>query len=288
MKHLHRHNAPTMKQQQWNGLSLFGLELEFACAAPPQGFAGAAWRGLLGQALSTAVCAYTTPHCSMCPQVAACAYPLLFKPLDATALPPFWLHGWRRNRDGWRLGIRWLGEQHYSIGEWLNALGRSPQTLTLHGLPAQLQAARDAASHTSVWQRASGWLQLPKPLSLDVAPTPPRTCQIRCRTPLVSKHTGDPLFGALHTRLQRLVQQYGNGAVLPHPTLPWNCHTITHKPQRIPLARRVLSGALWELELCDITPDAWALLQAGTQLHAGGQTMLGCGHYEIHTKENNP
>ncbi len=261
------------------GLDVFGLTLHFAATGHGNGFAGGAWRGLLGQALFSSVCPFPAPACATCPALGACAYPKLFKPLPDAALPPFWLHGWQRGRAGWRVGVRWLGRHNaFAVGEWLAALASAE--VAFAGAPARLQHASLPATSGDAWRAAAGWLAIPAALALADGP-PPRACRVRCVSPLVSKHVGDPLFGALHTRLQRLVQQHGDGAVLARPAAPWRCRVLAQKAVRIPLARRLLTGSEWDLELSAIDADAWPLLCAGVELHAGGQAGMGCGQYEI-------
>lgn len=264
----------------WHGLEVFGLDLHFSSGGPGNGFAGAAWRGLLGHALCRAVCIFSSPACASCPSAGSCAYPALFKPVDDATLPPFWLHGWQRNGGGWHLGIRWLGQRHHIVGEWLAALSKDSQECLFDGRPVRLELAMHPGSDIVAWRPDSGVLR-EQPLPLASHDPPPQTCRVRCITPLVSKHTGDPLYGALHTRLQRLVRQHGDGSELKRLDSPWDCKVIEQKPRRIPLARRMLSGTTWELELTAIDPTAWQMLVAGSELHAGGQTGLGCGHFVI-------
>ena len=266
----------------FHGLKAFGLRLQFSAVGCGSGFAGAAWRGLLGQALSGAVCTYPAPACASCPSLGSCAYPNLFKPVDDTALPPFWLHDWRRGHDEWTVDIRWLGAgSGFAIGEWLAALSGGGAGLSFGGEPVRLKRAVAPVTGRRAWSPREGWMAVPAALALVDGTMPPPACRVRFVTPLVSKHAGDPLFGALHTRLQRLVQQHGDGADLPRPAAPWRSRVLTQKDMRIPLARRLLAGTQWDLELSGIDDDAWTMLRAGVELHAGGQTGMGCGHYEI-------
>jgi hypothetical protein len=267
---------------RFRGLDVFGLDLHFEAAGRGSGFAGAAWRGMMGQALFQAVCAYPSPACATCPTASACAYPALFKPLSDALLPPVWLHGWHRGRDGWKIGIRWLAAHHtFAVGEWLAALARDNADLSFGAAPIRLNHATTAATGKPAWRRTGGWLATPTALPLNYETQPAATANVRFITPLVSKHAGDPLFGALHTRLQRLVKQHGDGTELPRPATHWNSRIVARKEKRIPLARRLLSGTEWELELTEIDAAAWPLLLAGVELHAGGQTGMGCGQYEI-------
>ncbi len=264
------------------GLDAFGLLLHFNGFGREIGFSGSAWRGLMGQALFRSVCLYPSPVCATCPSAGICAYTQLFKPLDEAALPPFWLHGWRRNSNGWTVGIRWLGRGNcYAVGEWLVALSHENAGLSFGGSPVRLIRADAETSGKTAWISDTGWRASPDSIALATEKPVPASCRVRFITPLVSKHVGDPLFGALHTRTQRLVQQYGDGSVVPRPSSPWTAREIRTEQRRIPILRRVLKGKLCEMELSDIAPEAWVLLNAGVELHAGGQAGMGCGHYEI-------
>lgn len=266
----------------FRGLSGFGLNLHFDTEGRGSGFPGAAWRGLLGQALFRAVCAYPAPACATCPNAAACVYPRLFKPLVDDALPPVWLHGWQRGRASWTLGLRWLGADNgFAVGEWLAALAIENVGLSFGGVPVRLVHATATGTARQAWDRDKGWLLQPAALLLSADAPPPAAIRVHFTTPLVSKHAGDPLYGALHTRLQRLVQQHGDGSDLPRLATPWQCRVLAQKDKRIPLSRRLLAGTEWDLELTRIDQAAWPLLLAGAELHAGGQTGMGCGQYEI-------
>lgn len=274
------HNREMTNSSNFHGLEAFGLDLHFVATGRGSGFSGAAWRGLMGQALFRTVCSFPAPACATCPALGACAYPNLFKPLSEAALPPFWLHGWQRGRAGWTIGVRWLGAGNvFAVGEWLAALASGNADQLFGGSPARLEHATSPTTGV-LWRRGTGWLAMPVALALTDG-APPPACRVRFIAPLVSKHVGDPLSGALHTRLQRLVQQHGDGTDLPRPTPPWHCRVLTQRTLRIPLARRMLAGTEWDLELRDIDADAWRMLCAGRELHAGGQAGIGCGQYDI-------
>jgi len=275
-------------QANWSGLQVWGLTLLFDAPGHGNGFAGTAWRGLLGQALSARVCIRSMPACQNCPMLAGCAYPILFKPADANALPPFWLHGWRRLApavSGWQLSLRWLGEHMADMSEWLDALAVNSDRLKFGGHPARLIEARDAATHKPVWQAGKDFVGRLQPLPLVSDDLPPESCRVVFRSPLVSKHAGDPLFGSLHTRLQRLINLHGSKAELPRPERPWVSTIMAEKRRVIPLPNRQLCGVEWQLELTEIRPEAWLMLQAGRELHAGGQTSMGCGHFDIYPSD---
>lgn len=266
----------------WYGLQAFGLELAFRNGANAHGYAGAEWRGLMGRALAEAVCVRASPECDGCALVSQCAYPRLFKPMDTTAPPPFWLHGWRRVSGGWTVGVRWLGHEHGSrVDQWLRALSKPDDARIFGRKPVTLMAAHVPGEGKPIWRADNGFCRTPPPLPLAAPIGVPARVAVRMRTPLVSKHAGDPLYGALMTRLQRLVNRYGNGAPLRRDAPPWRCAMVECRDQRLPLARRVLAGRIMTLELRHIAPAAWQALNVGLELHAGGQAGLGCGHYEV-------
>lgn len=266
----------------WHGLAVFGLELEFKTTGRGNSFSGSAWRGLLGHALAQRVCVREAPRCAGCPQVGQCAYPRLFKPLDAATLAPFWLHGWRRSGKGWRVGVRWIGPTELvHVTEWLEGLAAPDAGRSFGGEPVTLLAAFDTVSGKEAWSPSRGMTAPTQSITLVGGDPPPAACRVRTLAPLVSKHRGDPLFGALATRVQRLVSGSGSGGTLPRPAIPWQAQVVEQRPRAIPLDRRLLSGEELVLELTSIDPFAWELLQAGRELHAGGQAGLGCGHYTI-------
>ena len=264
-------------------LPLYGLRLHFHGGGAVRGFAGAAWRGLLGQALTRSVCSYAAaPVCVSCPRLNACAYPRLFKSPDEERLPPFWLHRWRRKAPDWQLEVRWLGEeQNFALGGWLHALAQQDDTQHIGGQPVRLLSAHDPRKGKKLWSADKGWQALPVALPLSLQAEPPAACRVRSLSPLISKHQRDLLYGALHTRLQRLIVHYGNAEVLPRPRDPWQARVLEQRTVSAPLAKRVLQGNKWLIEIDQIDPEAWLQLQAGQEFHAGGQAGMGCGLYRI-------
>jgi hypothetical protein len=272
----------TMTHDSFFGLSIYGLQLHFRGGGPINGFAGAAWRGLMGGVLHSAVCSYPSPVCAPCPSLGTCVYPTLFKPTVEAMLPPFWLHGWQRVTNGWVVGIRWIGRNRdYAVGEWLGALAHASNGFSIGSKSVQLDHAVSAVTGQLLWCRQQGWSAAPESMPWAKPYPASQSCRVKFFTPMVSKHAGNPLFGALQTRVQRLVLQHGDGGQLPRPERPWNCRVVEHHVHRVALSKRFLSGSLWCLDLSDIDADAWNLLSAGLELHAGGQTGLGCGHYDI-------
>jgi hypothetical protein len=180
------------------------------------------------------------------------------------------------------VGIRWLGrQQEYAIGEWLGALASNRHGCLLGSLPVRLDHASCAATGQPSWSCQKGWQVSPQSLRLLPKFNAPAQCRVRSLTPLVSKHEGDPFLGALHTRLQRLIQQHGDGQKLPQPTQPWHCLVENLQELRMNLSKRFLVGRLLSMVFSDMDADAWRMLNAGLELHAGGQTSMGCGQYDI-------
>lgn len=271
-----------MNRDSFFGLSVYGLQLHFNGGGSINGLAGAAWRGLMGGVLHRAVCSYPSPVCATCPSLSTCVYPTLFKPTVEAMLPPFWLHGWERVANGWVVGIRWIGRNRdYAVGEWLGTLADAGNSFSIGSKRVQLDYAVSAATGQLLWCSKQGWRAAAQAMPLGRPYPPSKACRVRFFTPLVSKHASNPLFGALHTRVQRLILQHGDGSQLPRPERPWNCQVVEQHEQRIALSKRVLVGSLWCLDLSEMDADTWNLLNAGLELHAGGQTGLGCGHYEI-------
>jgi hypothetical protein len=87
----------------------------------------------------------------------------------------------------------------------------------------------------------------------------------------------------LRTRLQRLVNAYGDGQPLASPeTVPWRLVTArlrSHQTGQGLDSRRRITGWCGELELADLTPLGAQWLAAGSLLHAGGEATLGFGRY---------
>jgi hypothetical protein len=271
-----------MSHDSFFGLSVYGLELHFTGGGQVHGLAGAHWRGLMGGVLHRFVCSYPTPVCMPCPKSSTCTYTNLFKPTQDAVLSPFWLHGWQRVSKGWIVTIRWIGNNNaYAVGEWLDALANAGGGYSIGGQVVRLEHAVSAASGNLVWSKKQGWHTSPVPIALTVSTPVPKKSHVEFLTPLISKHSGNPLFGALHTRIQRLVLQYGDGREIPRPEQPWSLRVVAQQEQRIALSKRVLTGSLWYLELSEIKDAAWELLNAGLELHAGGQTSMGCGHFKV-------
>ncbi len=262
----------------WHGLRVYGLQLE--CPIPSgERFYGHHLRGVLGRALFDTVCLYARQGghdtaCAGCTLQTRCAYPQAFKPVAADRLPPYWLHGWHIVED--RLQYHWfmLEAALPHLEAWLYGLQR-------HWQQHQDGTLRVGNVGHDVPVFAGRTLRLDALTPISPPAIPSATCHLHTITPLISKHGGDPLYGPLRTRLQRLIQLYGDGTLLPIEQQPWVCSTVTQQPVTLNLPGRVWRGHHYRLHLSHITESARSLLQWGQYLHAGGHATAGCGAFRL-------
>jgi hypothetical protein len=267
------------------GFAVFGLDLRLRLPTPlPRGvFLGNALRGLLGHGLHCRVCIRPGTACGECLLAANCAYPATFKPLSDSELPGYVLHRWRADPTSPRhlvVSLHLIGRHGGAAEDWLRGLHTTlPELSWFNAQGLALDEARCASSHRKIF--SSGKLQ-PGAQLLPLAPTPvpAGAVTLRAHTPLVSKHHGaDPFYPALRTRLQRLLNDFSESAVLPKEA-PWRVvsetwRTVSHRLN----AERTLSGLTGHQVLDGISPEGRLLLALGQQIHAGGQVTLGCGRY---------
>lgn len=262
----------------WHGLTVYGLGFELP-TADRSAFPGYRLRGLLGRALFDAVCLYAGQRddraCGDCALNTRCAYPLVFKPVDPARLPPYWLHCWEQC--GSRLRCTWhvLAAARPHLEAWLFGLQRHVQR---HGLGSL--KLWDAASGTPLILNSTLKLDRLQPLANPRLPDP-ECCFFQSLTPLVSKHRGDPLYGALRTRTQRLIQYYGDGFQLPIEDRPWETAIESARVVDLAFERRILHGSIYRLRLTRLSPAARELLAHGQWWHAGGHATVGCGAYRL-------
>lgn len=270
-------SQPVRGATAWHGLAVFGVRLSWDQGPRWPAFPGNTLRGLLGQALFDNVCLFSAapPHCADCPLNTACAYPEVFKPLQSDRLPPYWLHDWQFSAGRQSCVLHLLQPALQHLEAWLDGINRH----LAKAYRGRLAEAVDTASASPLWQ--GGAMRPVRPTPLPFPQITAEALAWHTQTPLVSKHQGDPIYGALRTRLQRLVNAYGDGEVLPREETPWQARVITRRPFDIRLERRVITGAHLHMELRGITPASQALLGAGALLHAGGETSLGCGRYQM-------
>jgi len=256
----------------WHGLRVYGLQLVLPVPSL-RVFPGHFLRGILGRVLFDTVCPFSaTGEDSLCPTCSLrdrCAYPRVFKPVAPEQLAPFWLHGWSYRQGLLTANWHVLEDVRPHLEAWLHGLSRRFPAIEVRDATTGLElAGRNRVACLDLQP-------LPEPVR------PGSACLLHMITPLVSKHSADPLHGALRTRVQRLIQQYGDGARLPIEETPWQIQVLADAPMAMRLGRRHVQGHLYSLRLTDLTPDAADLLAWGQRLQAGGHTSIGCGAYRL-------
>lgn len=278
----------------FHGLRIYGLDCTLSGPRPStmRGYYGGWLRGVLGHALFRGNCVYPEPRCPECALRGGCPYPQVFKPHllpgSDDRLPPYLLHDWTLLPTGIRFSLLLLNPALGFAENWLRQIDRFLPELDIGGQRGVgLGAVRDLASGQPVFRAGQfvpgGRLDLLQP-PLPVG----ERLTVRLLTPLVSKHQHeDPLWSALRTRLQRLVNAYGDGRPVASPDdAPWRLVAARLQPQTIVQgldSRRGIRGLRGELELADLTPLGARLLAAGGYLHAGGEATLGFGRYAWQT-----
>lgn len=261
----------------WHGLKIYGLQFDIPIPGHHH-FWGFHLRGILGRALFDTVCLYAGRRddraCPSCPLNTRCAYPAVFKPVDDNRLPPYWLHVERASENTLRYTWYILEPVRQHLEAWLSGLHRHWR--------------RTQQTDLTLWDRVSGECVLNQHgMTVNalkaIAPPELETTDYRLITlsPLISKHQGDPLYGSLRTRLQRLIQLYGDDNRLLIEPQPWHCERVATETVNIKLSHRVLKGHHYQLNLSQISVAARELLQWGQCLHAGGHTTVACGAYRL-------
>lgn len=275
----------------FHGLRVYGLDctLHGPRTLTPRGYHGGLLRGVLGHALFRGNCVYPEPRCAECALRTGCPWPQVFKPHllpdQQDRLPPYLVHRWQPLPEGIRFSLLLLNPALGFAENWLRQMDRFLPELDFGGQrDVRLQEVRDLASGEPVF-RAGRFLPGARLNPLQPALPPGDRLTVQWLTPLVSKHRhADPLLGALRTRLQRLVNAYGDGQPVAPPDAPppWRLMAARLQPQTVVQgldSRRGIRGVRGELELADLTPAGARLLAAGSVLHAGGEATLGFGRY---------
>jgi hypothetical protein len=242
----------------------------------------------VGRALFQGNCVYPEPRCAECALRGGCPYPQVFKPHllpeQNDRLPPYLLHDWNPLPTGLRFSLLLLNPALGFAENWLRQLDRFLPDLDLGGQRGvRLHEVRDRASGRVAF-RAGHFVPGARLTPLQPPLPAAERLTVRLLAPLVSKHQhADPLLGALRTRLQRLVNAYGDGQLLAPPeTVPWRLVNARLRPESLTQgldSRRRITGLRGELELAELTPLGARWLAAGSLLHAGGEATLGCGRY---------
>jgi hypothetical protein len=264
-------SSPKVAPTVWRGLSVFGIELDLgplALRCAPKD-AGDALRGLLGRALFEQVCVFGEAgedRCAGCRFATTCAFPRVFRPQESHRLAPWWLNELAILTSGVRVRIHCLEVVLPSLGTWL------------HGIAER--ARRQEGRLCKATDIANGMPIDPTAPRLEAFPfLHPRGHSVEVTTPagLVSRHGAGHLFdAALQTRIQRLVNQYGDGSFLPREP-GW--HIVDEEISKSPSGRCRRRSEVWSLRLClsDLTEAGAELLAAGVLLSAGGETASGRG-----------
>ncbi len=274
----------------FHGLRCYGLDCTLHSPQPLtlRGYYGGVLRGVIGHALFRGNCVYPEPRCAECALRSGCPYPQVFKPHllpgQDDRLPPYLLHRWQPAPQGLRFSLLLLNPALGFAENWLRQMNQFLPELDFGGqCGVRLQEIRDLASDQPVF-REGRFIRGTRLNPLQPALPDRDRVTVQLLTPLVSKHqSDDPLCGALRTRLQRLVNAYGDGQPLAPPgTRPWRLVTARLRAQIITQgldSRRRIHGLCGELELADLTPLGAQWLAAGSLLHAGGEATLGFGQY---------
>ena len=274
----------------FHGLRIYGLDCTLHSSQPltMRGYYGGWLRGVLGHALFRGNCVYPEPRCASCALSGGCPYPQVFKPHLLSGpddrLPPYLLHRWSPLATGTRFSLLLLNPALGYAENWLRQLDRFLPELDLGGqCGVRLHEVRDLASGRVAF-RAGHFVPGARLNPLQPPLPAAERLIVRLLTPLVSKHQhADPLVGALRTRLQRLVNAYGDGQpVIAPDATPWRLATTRLEPHTVTQgldSRRGIRGVRGELALADLTSAGARLLAAGSLLHAGGEATLGFGRY---------
>lgn len=276
----------------FHGLSCYGLRflLETARPLPARGYHGSWLRGLLGHALFRGVCLYSEPHCSECALRGQCAYPQIFKPHllpSQQRLPSYLLHDWQVKTHSRQVGVVLIlvaNAVRYAE-TWITQVATQITNLEMGGGGAgRLLQVTDLATAEVIFGEGRFKPQVTL-TPLNFLPTRRSTISIRFLTPLVSKHQHqDPLLAPLRTRLQRLVNDYGNGDQLSLETTLWRINQLQLRNTVIPRGieqPRHIRGRIGTIELSEVTKQGALWLAVGQYVHAGGETSLGFGRFKI-------
>jgi len=270
------------------GMAISGFTAHWRIPQPPAhpglGFLGPQIRGILGQALFSQTCPFTSANCQTCTLAAHCPYPTVFKPLDNTAVPAYILHDWWLSGQTLAVTVLLLGNAAKSAEPWVRGLHRHLPNLAWFGKRGmRLDKVMDWRSGHTLFER--GKFTGSQLTFCDAWPSAAgQNSEIKFITPLASKHQhADPLIGALKTRLQRLRNQFGDRESFDISGPLWNCQIVMQQPVKLTLGgqRRQVPASYYKLRLNHIDTLGTQLLGAGLWLHAGAQTGIGLGRYCI-------
>ncbi len=300
-------------------LARYRLRFAIADGAPWPGFAGSAWRGVLGHALKRLVCVARHTDCPDCLLYRGCVYPYIFEtppPPDAEKLSkypaaphPFVLAPpWRfPGGETYELDLILFGRGNRYLAYILHAL-RSSARDGLRGAPRlELQSVAQ--------QTPSGWVQifgdrgerltaLP-PAAPEIPPIPSRV-RFVFETPLrlrdgdglitPERFTFSDLFRNLLRRISLLTYFHTDSP------LETDFRSLSQASRRLQWSGRSLEWCDWtrfssrqqeRLQMGGLMGEAelsgrglapfWPYLWLGQWTHAGKGTSMGLGRYRIET-----
>lgn len=251
---------------------------------PDNDYVGSRIRGILGHALFSQVCPYAKACCQQCAMASYCDYPRFFKPQDPAVLPAYILHDWQVGKQTISVTVLLLGSAAQAAENWIRGLFLQLPFLDWWGKGGmQLQRVTDWHSGSRLFAR--GRFTAKAHLSkAEHWPSIAADADVHFITPLVSKHQqDDPLLPALKTRIQRLRNQFGDTESFDRAGNYWHCQVKTNQSVSLVLGenQRKLVGSYYHLKLTQVNEEGAALLGAGLWLHAGGQTGVGAGRYNL-------
>ena len=249
----------------FHGLQCYGLHFDVYMRKPlplANYYSDGHWiYHFLEQALIAGECIYTTPQCSECALREHCAYPQLFKSLSG-----FVLHDWQMspNRQHFWFRLIFMGQTVRYAEDWIKNIAISLKKGTL-------KYVRDISNNKIVFKNGH-FKPRANLVPLKLYPLHKPYILIRILTPLLHKETS--FWNTLHSRLQELINEYGNGDTLFSSISPWHIH-------KIHLQNSEHLGQLGFIELRDVTVEGAQCLAIGEYLHAGTQTELGYGRFSV-------
>lgn len=279
-------------------LTVHGMVLLMESDRPikPTVFPGVWLRGALGRALWRGSCPWHEAACTACNQRSTCPYLLLFRPdlapETAHRLPAYWLHDWQMAADGRSLAVVLMvaGSGCAFLALWLEYLRHHTGGFSAESNAGSLhlRQAFDLVSKQVLFTNdilVEPFRTQPLPWILPKG----HRLRIELVKPLVSKHAWsseyrDPLLGALHTRVRRLLRDYGQSLPTELDPPPWQVVGGEFQPQTISTGKSRagrLQGLRGWMEVENLTDTGRVLLALGSHVHAGGETSLGCGRITV-------
>ncbi len=247
-------------------------------------FHGNHLRGVLGQALIDAFCPFDELQCLSCDRSHTCPVPQVFKPelIHSQRLPPFVIHRWTLDSSQHEMTFTLIlmdAILHFAL-DWLVALHGYRGNFGAFGA-FELVHIEDLQSKGVIYD---GQFLKQIPLTpVQVFPQHGETVIVKIVDAFVTKHNeADVFLHALRSRIQRLINEYGDGTRLDYQEPCWQIAKNELRFVVKPIdERRKVRGWRGELVLEALTPLGRQLLALGQYLHAGAQTTVGLGGFSV-------